>query len=69
MINIKIDKNKVLEIVKGWDVGKESEYREFKCAKCGRPIRKAWHVWLNLKGYKIEVHFCKKCFEEVRREE
>lgn len=27
----KTDKNKVLEIVEGWDVGKEPEYRGFKC--------------------------------------
>jgi hypothetical protein len=58
--------NEILKIVKKWKIKKEPEYRIFKCAKCQRPIRKAWHVWLKKGGFKLEVHFCKKCFESLK---
>lgn len=62
----KTDKDKVLEIVKDWDTSEEPEYREFRCAKCNKKLKKAWHVWVDEGGYRLEVHFCKDCFEEVK---
>ena len=58
-----MNKNKILKIVKTWKIKWEPEYRGFRCAKCQKPIRKAWHCWLNKRGFKLEVHFCNKCFK------
>jgi hypothetical protein len=60
-----MNKNKILEIVNAWKINTAPKYREFRCAKCQRYIRKAWHVWFSDGGYKIEVHFCKNCFKEL----
>jgi RNase P subunit RPR2 len=60
-----MNREKILQIVKKWKISKEPEYRSFRCAKCQKNIRKAWHVWLEDKGFKLEVHFCKKCFKEM----
>jgi len=57
--------NEILKIVENWKIKWKPEYRVFRCAKCQKPIRKAWHVWLNKGGFKLEVHFCKKCFKKV----
>jgi len=62
-----MNKEKILKIVKSWKINPVPEYRGFRCAKCQRFMRKAWHVWLNHKGYKLEVHFCKECFKKLRR--
>jgi len=61
-----MNKNKILKIVKKWKIKWTPEYRGFRCAKCQKPIRKAWHCCLNKGGFKLEVHFCNKCFKEVR---
>lgn len=58
--------NEILKIVKKWKIKWKPEYRGFRCAKCQRPMRKAWHVWLRKGGFKLEVHFCKKCFKELK---
>lgn len=58
---------KVLEVVKRWKTNLEPEYREFKCGQCGKKIRKAWHVWLYITGFKLEVHFCKKCWSSLNK--
>lgn len=57
-------KDKILEIVKKWKINKIPEYREFRCAKCQKTIKKAWHIWLKEEGFNTEVHFCKDCFKE-----
>jgi len=53
-----------------WNIEADPEYRWYRCALCGRPIVKAWHVWLDTAGFAlqydfryIEVHVCKKCGE------
>ena len=61
--------DEILKIVKTWKIKKIPEYRGFRCAKCQKPIRKAWRVWLNKGRYKLEVHLCKKCFENLKGRE
>ena len=61
-----LDREKILNIVKQWEIKDEPEYREFRCAKCNKVLNKAWHVWLNQGGFKLEVHFCDDCFQELR---
>lgn len=56
---------KMLNFVKGWKISPYPEYRGFRCAGCQKKIRKAWHIWLNSDGYKLEVHFCLKCFNNL----
>lgn len=63
-----MNQDKTLKIVKTWKIKLTPEYRGFRCGKCQKPIRKAWHVWLDKGRYKLEVHFCKKCFREVKYE-
>ena len=54
----------LLEIVKTWHPKDYPVYRNFKCGRCKRSIRKAWHVWLQDGGYRIEVHLCMKCYNK-----
>ncbi|MFB6290904.1 MAG: hypothetical protein ABEJ25_04160 [Candidatus Bipolaricaulia bacterium] len=61
-----LDKEKVLRIVEEWDIEKEPEYRSFRCAKCNKVLTKAWHVWLNQGNFKLEVHFCDDCYQELK---
>jgi hypothetical protein len=58
---------KLLIIVKSWNINPNPEYRGFRCASCQRKMHKAWHVWLNSDGYKLEVHFCRKCFADLNK--
>jgi hypothetical protein len=60
-----MDQDKVLGMVRKWDISTKPEYRGFRCAMCQRYMRKAWHVWLNHGGFRLEVHFCSKCFKEL----
>ncbi len=61
-----MDQREILRIVQKWRISWRPEYRGFRCAKCQRLMRKAWHVWLRDGGYKVEVHFCKECFARLR---
>jgi hypothetical protein len=63
-----MDKEKLLKTVQSWNINKEPEYRGFRCANCQRYIRKAWHIWFDYKGFKCEIHLCKKCFKEYKNE-
>ena len=56
----------ILRIVRLWRIKRTPEYRGFRCAKCQRVMRKAWHVWLRDGGFKVEVHFCKRCYAKLR---
>lgn len=60
-----MNQEEILKIVKKWKIKWNPEYWGFRCAKCQKPMRKAYHCWLNKGGFKLEVHFCKKCFKEV----
>src|SRR3989304_4142948 len=51
----------LLRIVRTWDLKSEPEHRGFRCANCQEYMKKAWHHWLNIGGYKTPVHFCRKC--------
>ncbi len=55
----------ILNIVKKWKISWKPEYRTFRCARCQKNIRKAWHVWLKYGRFKTEVHFCGKCFKKT----
>lgn len=55
----------ISKIVKSWSIKMTPEYRGYKCGKCLAVITKAWHIWFEDKGFKCEVHLCKKCFREV----
>jgi len=61
-----IKQSKILKVIKNWKIKWEPEYRGFRCAKCQKPMRKAWHVWLRKGRFKLEVHFCNKCFKELK---
>lgn len=61
-----MDQDKLLKIVKTWKIRWTPEYRGFRCAKCQKYLQKAWHVWLDKGGFKLEVHFCKECGDKLR---
>ncbi|MCX6821030.1 MAG: hypothetical protein NT016_03705 [Candidatus Aenigmarchaeota archaeon] len=56
----------LLRIVRTWRPSERPEYRGFRCANCQRPMRKAWHHWLDASGYKTPVHFCPDCEKKFR---
>lgn len=62
-----MDQEKILGIVRKWKISPKPEYRGFRCARCQKHMRKAWHVWLNKGGFRLEVHFCRKCFRELNK--
>ncbi|KPJ57450.1 hypothetical protein AMJ49_00760 [Parcubacteria bacterium DG_74_2] len=62
-----MNQDEIFKIVKTWKIKKNPEYREFRCAKCQRKIRKAWHIWVNKGSFKLEIHFCKKCFKQINK--
>ncbi len=64
---MQVDASKVLRVVKKWKISNKPQYRPFRCALCQKKMRKAWHVWLKESGYKVEVHFCRKCIQRVRK--
>lgn len=36
-------------------------YRQATCVKCGKPMIYMWHLWLNVGGFKKEIHMCFEC--------
>ena len=36
-------------------------YRAATCVVCGKTMHKMWHCWLNIGGFKKEIHLCRKC--------
>ena len=52
---------KLLNIVKTFNIKMKPEYRGFRCAKCQKRIFKAWHYQLRERGYRAPVHFCNQC--------
>lgn len=61
-----MNQDKILKIIMTWKIKKTPEYRGFRCGKCQKPMRKAWHIWLTKGGFKSEVHLCNKCFKEIK---
>jgi hypothetical protein len=59
-----MDKEKLLKTVQSWDKKMTPEYRGFRCANCSKYMRKAWHIWFDYKGFKCEIHLCKKCYKD-----
>ena len=64
-----MDKKKLVKTVQSWNIKLGAEYRGFRCAHCQKYMHKAWHIWLDDKGYKCEVHLCKNCFKEYDKKE
>lgn len=54
-------REKLLKIVKGWQISLHPEYRGFRCAFCQKYIRKAFHHRLDFEGFKTPVHLCPDC--------
>jgi HAD superfamily hydrolase (TIGR01549 family) len=52
-------------MVKTWDINPNPEYRGFRCAKCQKYIKKAWHCYLKAGGYRTPVHFCNACQKKL----
>ena len=51
----------LLKIVETWKLNEKPEYRGFRCANCQKYMHKAYYYWLDTKGYKTPVHFCRQC--------
>lgn len=49
------------KIVNTWKIKIGAEYRIYRCAKCQKPIRKAYQYLLNSKEFGAIVHLCKNC--------
>lgn len=62
-----MDKEKLLKTVQSWDIKMTPEYRRFRCANCSEDMMKAWHIWFDYKGFKCEIHLCKKCYKDYER--
>jgi len=58
-----LDKSKIIETIKSWDIKDKPEYRRYKCGNCLKEINKAWHIWFEDDGYKCEFHLCKSCYK------
>lgn len=62
----KINQETLLNIVSTWHVKQKSEFRIFKCGNCRRILRRAWHYWLHIGGFKTPVHLCKECQRDLK---
>ena len=50
-----------LKIIERWNTGSKPRYKNFTCDSCGKNMRKAYHLWLNIKNRSVEIHLCRKC--------
>lgn len=39
-------------------------FRMATCVKCSKPMIYMWHLWLNIGGFKKEIHMCEECGDE-----
>jgi hypothetical protein len=58
-------KNKLKEIISGWNTSSKPFYKTFTCDNCARNIHKAYHFWFMMEETLAEVHFCKKCGDKL----
>lgn len=56
-----ITQKQCLAILNKWEINWTPEYRTFTCGRCGRTIRKSWHIHCKEGGFKREFHLCKSC--------
>jgi hypothetical protein len=51
----------LIRLLKASESCKFPEYRSLTCDRCGRIVRKAYHLWCEREGTKSELHMCKYC--------
>jgi len=59
-------KEKLKQIIKGWNMQSKPIYKTFACDSCSRNIHKAYHFWFKKNETLIETHFCKKCGDRLQ---
>ena len=61
-----MNKKILLKTVQSWNINPKPKYRGFRCANCQKYMHKAWHIWFDYKGFKCEIHLCRKCYKKYK---
>lgn len=57
-----ITPEQAIDIIDRWDRDMTPKYRGFVCGECGKAnMRKAWHIHVDFKHQRRELHLCRKC--------
>ena len=50
------------QIVSNWPKKSDPVKKAITCDVCGKPLQDAYHVWFNMDGTLVEMHFDKDCW-------